>query len=198
MTVTLFPPISHGIGTLDAEPLDEGPRYVRTGGMSRWHRPRSGVTLPDARTIYAVWCGQQVGGLHRAAGMLTAETIPDGMPVCATCDGRAVGAGQEKDGPAGRTLLYGPRGLTPPRFCPASRTGLYEPLPGGTAARCIACQDVHPVRAMGGPYAPRVAIVQHPPGEALFTPCPFHRWRHPTITSGRLACMCGRPLTAPQ
>lgn len=198
MTVTLFPPITYGIADMGAEPLADGPRFVRTGGMSRWHRPRSGVQFADARTVYAVWCGQQVGGLHRAAGMLTADTIPDALPVCATCDGRAVGAGQEQDGPAGRTLLYGPRGLTPPRFCPASRADLFEALPGGTTGRCLACQDTHPIRAMGGPYASRVGIVQHPPGARLFVPCPFHRWRHPRRQGDRLACICGRPLTAPQ
>ncbi|MFS0695096.1 hypothetical protein [Streptomyces nitrosporeus] len=198
MTVALFPPITHGVASLDAEPLDVGPRFVRTGGMSRWHRPRSGV-LMDTRRIYSVWCGQHVGGSRRAGQLLTAETIPDTLPVCATCDGRAVGTGQETDGPAGRTLLHGPRGLTPPRHCPASRMDLFEALPGGTTGRCLACQDVHPIRAMGGPYASRVGIVQHPPGEALFAPCPFHRWRHPTRDrEGRLACMCGRPLTTPQ
>ncbi|QLF83224.1 hypothetical protein QEN61_gp40 [Streptomyces phage Eklok] len=198
MPVMLLPPITFGIGRTDAEPLDTAPRFVRTGGMSRWHRPRSGVRTTDNRTIYAVWCGQHVGGLRAARTMLTAETVPDGLPVCATCDGRAVGAGQEQDGPAGRRLLYGPRSLTPPRWCPASRSALYEPLPGGTTGRCLACSDTHPIRAMGGPYASRAAIVQHPPGAALFAPCPFHRWRRPTATAAGLHCMCGRPLTAPQ
>ncbi|MFJ2909388.1 hypothetical protein ACIO8F_08120 [Streptomyces sp. NPDC087228] len=198
MTVTLLPPISYGVGRYDADPLAEGPRYVRTGGMSRWHRPRSGVQYPDARTVYTVWCGQHVGGLCRAATTLTADTVTDGLPVCATCDGRAVGAGQEPDGPAGRTLTFGPRDITPPRHCPGSRTPLFEAMPGNTTGRCLACQDVHPTRAMGGPYAPRHAITQHRPGARLFAPCPFHAWRHPRLNEGRLACVCGRPLTAPQ
>ncbi|MDK0520357.1 hypothetical protein [Streptomyces sp. ML-6] len=198
MPVTLLPPITYGIGRTDAEPLDTAPRFVRTGGMSRWHRPRSGVRTADDRTVYSVWCGPQVGGLHRARPLLTTETVTDGLPVCATCDGRAVGAGQEENGPAGRRLVFGPRSLTPPRWCPGSRRGLYEPLPGGTTGRCLACSDSHPIRAMGGPYAGRVAIVQHPPGPALFEPCPFHRWRHPAVADGRLVCVCGRPLTSPQ
>ncbi|MGK3093747.1 hypothetical protein ACG93S_28935 [Streptomyces sp. WAC01490] len=199
MTVSLLPPISYGLAArIDDTPLTEGPRFVRTGGMSRWHRPRSGVLMADARTIYTVWCGQQAGGSSRARPLLTAEAVLDGLPVCATCDGRAVGAGQEEDGPAGRRLLFGPRTLTPPRWCPGSRTDLYESLPGGTTAQCLACRDAHPIRAMGGPYASRAAIVQHPPGEALFAPCAFHRWRHPVrIAEGRLACACGRPLTTP-
>lgn len=199
MPVTLLPPISYSLAAhLGEQALAEGPRFVRTGGMSRWHRPRSGVLMADGRTIYTVWCGQQVGGLSRAAAMQTAETVPDDLPVCATCDGRAVGAGQESDGPANRRLLYGPRTLTPPRWCPGSRTDLHEVLPGGTVGRCLACRDTHPIRAMGCSYASRAAIVQHPPGEALFAPCAFHRWRHPARTAeGHLACACGRPLTTP-
>jgi hypothetical protein len=198
VTVTLFPPLSYGVADMGAEPLDEGPRFARTTGMSRWHRPRSGVRFPDGRTVYSLWCGQHAGGLHKAGPLLTADSTPAGDLVCATCDGRSVGAGQETHGPAGRTLTFGPRGMTPPKYCPGSRTALYEPLPGGTTARCLACGDVHPIRAMGGPYASRCAIVQHPPGPALFTPCPFHRWRHPTARAGRLACACGRPLDPPQ
>ncbi|MFE5578842.1 hypothetical protein, partial [Streptomyces anulatus] len=64
-------------------------------------------------------------------------------------------------------MLFGPRGLVPPRHCPASRTDLFRAAPGGTTGRCLACQDWHPIRAMGGPYASRVGIVQHPPGAAL-------------------------------
>ncbi|URC17961.1 hypothetical protein QEN62_gp39 [Streptomyces phage AxeJC] len=198
MPVMLLPPITYGIGHIDADPLTDGPRYVRTGGMSRWHRPRSGVRMADARTIYSVWCGQHVGGSRAAQPLLTTESVTDGAPVCATCDGRAVGAGQEENGPAGRTLVFGPRSLTPPRWCPGSRRDLYEPLPGATTGRCLACSDSHPIRAMGGPYASRAAIVQHPPGERLFAPCPFHRWRHPALVDGRLRCVCGRPLTSPQ
>jgi hypothetical protein len=201
VTVALLPPI--GSALYHGDPLTEGPRYVRTGGMSRWHRPRSGVQFPDDRTVYAVWCGQQVGGLRAARPTVTTNqlddhTNPSGLPVCATCDGRAVGAGQEQDGPAGRTLTFGPRDSTPPRYCPASRTHLFERLPGGTTGRCLACQDVHPTRAMGGPYAPRHAITQHPPGPRLFTPCPFHAWRSPRLDGDGLVCVCGRPLTAQQ
>ncbi|MFB7043454.1 hypothetical protein [Streptomyces sp. NPDC056294] len=201
MAVALVPPITYGIGHIDAEPLTVGPRYVRTGGMSRWHRPRAGIRWPDGRVVYTVWCGQQVGGLRAARPMVTAEAVPDGLPVCGTCEGRAVGAGQDEQPTDRPPLLFGPRGLVPPRHCPGSRMDLYAPLPGGTTGRCLACQDTHPIRAMGGPYASRTGIVQHPPGAALFEPCPYHRWRHPRRAApggDLLACMCGRPLTTPQ
>ncbi|MET7759766.1 hypothetical protein ABZT27_34455 [Streptomyces sp. NPDC005389] len=198
MTVALCPPITYGIGHIGAEPLTSGPRYVRTGGMSRWHRPRAGIRWPDGRTVYTVWCGQTVGGLRAAQPMRTADVVPDSLPVCGTCDGRAVGAGQDEQAPGRPPLVFGPRSLTPPRHCPGSRTDLYALLPGGTAGLCLACRDTHPVRAMGGPYASRVGIVQHPPGPGLFEPCPFHRWRHPRRADTGIACVCGLPLTTPQ
>lgn len=199
MTVALLPPTTTSLARIEGEPLTEGPRFVRTRGMSRWHRPRNGVQYTNGRTIYTAWCGYGIGGSERAGGFLAAEEPAAGDLVCATCDGRAVGAGQETNGPAGRALVFAPR-LKPPKNCPGSRTDLYEALSGGTVGRCLACQDMHPLRAMGGPYNPRYAIVQHPPGPALFAPCPFHQWRHPTAQDGRLVCTCGRPLahTAPE
>lgn len=197
MTVALLPPVTYGIGRIDADPLTEGPTFIRTRTMSRWHRPRTGVCYHDSRRVYTAWCGYTIGGLTRAGAFLAAETLAAGDPICATCDGRAAGAGQI-DNPPGRTLLFGPRGLTPPRHCPGSRTGLYTPLPGGTTGQCLPCGDTHPIRAMGGPYSGRVAIVQHDPGTALVEPCPFHRWRHLTATNGRVHCTCGRPTPTPE
>lgn len=198
MTVALLPPLTHSLGRIDAEPLTEGPTFIRTRGMSRWHRPRNGARYTNDRTVYTAWCGYGIGGSERAGAFLGTDTLPTGEPVCATCDGRAVGAGQEANGPANRQLLFTPRTLQPPKNCPGSRSSsLYEPLPGGTTGRCLVCADIHPLRAMGGPYASRYAIVQHPPGAALVTPCPFHAWRYPTARDGRLTCTCGRPLDNP-
>ncbi|MGK5533332.1 hypothetical protein [Streptomyces sp. URMC 129] len=193
MAVSLFPPITGGAVPLDVEALGEAPAFVRTRGMSRWHRPRSGVRYPDGRTSYTVWCGQFVGGSTRAGRFLGADT-PGGLPVCATCDGRAVGAGQVGGGPPGRALLFSPRHLAPPRICPGSRTALFAELPGGCVGQCLACGDAHPLRAMGGPYAPRTAITRHPPGAGLVGPCPFHAWRQVTARDGRAVCGCGRTL----
>ncbi|MEU9703027.1 hypothetical protein [Streptomyces sp. NPDC047981] len=195
MTVPLLPPTTGSTVALNVEALTTGPRFLRTRSMSRWHRPRSG-TRHGNRDCYSAWCGYGIGSSDRAPA-LTAEEIPDGELVCATCEGRAIGAGQEQQNPDGRQLVFGPRELQPPKTCPGSRRALYAPLPGGTTARCLICSDIHPVRAMGGPYNPRTAITQHPPGPGLVQPCPFHRWRQPTVTNNTVHCTCGRPMPTP-
>lgn len=197
MTVVLLPPTTGMDARFleGAEALEEGPRFVRTRGMSRWHRPRSGVRYSDTKTVYDLWCGYAVGGSSKAGAYVTADEPGAGEPVCATCEGRAAGAGQD-DSPTGRQLLFSPRHLEPPKTCPGSRSSvLFAELPGGRAGRCLACQDVHPLRAMGGPFNPRYAIVQHPTGPGLITPCPFHRWRTLTTQDGRAICACGREET---
>lgn len=195
MTVSLLPPVSNlGLHGPDAIPLTEGPRYVRTERMTRWHRVRSGVEYASGRRVYALWCTGSVVD----SNFLSRETLPEGDSVCGPCDGRAVGAGQELAGPDGRTLVFRPRDLQPPAACPGSRVSrLTQAIPPGTVGRCLACLDLHPVRAMGGPYNPRAAIIQHAPGE-LVDPCPFHRWRYLEPTpEGGLRCSCGRPLREP-
>jgi hypothetical protein len=198
VTVTLLPPVSSAPGHFlaDMEPLGEGPRFVRTRGMSRWHRPRSGVRITGRdRTVYGCWCGYSVGGSERAGAFLAVEEPPAGEPVCGTCEGRAAGAGQD-DSPTGRLLLFTPRHIDPPTTCPASRSSMYEELPGGRVGRCLACGDMQPLRAMGGPYNPRYAIVQHPTGQALVPACPFHRWRQLTARDGHVLCGCGREIAS--
>ncbi|MFF5977154.1 hypothetical protein ACFY7C_37280 [Streptomyces sp. NPDC012769] len=197
MTVVLLPPVTGSVVALDVEPLDVGPRFIRTRAMSRWHRPRTGVQFSEGHVTYTVWCGQIIGG-RRRGGFLTAEQPREGELVCATCEGRAIGAGQEQAAPGSPLLVFSPRGLTPPRHCPGSRTSLYRLLSGGAAGECLACGDTHPLRAMGGPYASRTAIVQHDPGAALVAPCPFHRWRQPRHAEGTVQCACGRPMPAPR
>lgn len=194
MTVTLLPPTTGHPGRIEATALLEGPRYLRNPAMTYWHRPRSGSLRHSDQVIsYDLWCGTYVYG-HTA---LSTDTVPTSERVCATCDGRAVGAGQETDGPPGRTLAFQPRHLTPPRNCPGSRTGMFTELPGAGVGRCLACGDHHPLRAMGGPYNSRYAITQHPPGTALIRPCPFHRWKNLTARHGRIYCPCDTELTAP-
>ncbi|MFF0790405.1 hypothetical protein [Streptomyces spiralis] len=197
MTVVLLPPVTSAPAECHdgAEALTEGPRFVRTRGMSRWHRPRSGVRYSDGHTAYDLWCGYGVGGSHRAGAFLTADEPAPGESVCGTCEGRAAGAGQEQASPTGRQLLFSPRHIDPPKNCPGSRSSeLFEELPGGRAGRCLACRDVHPLRAMGGPYNSRYAITQHPPGPGLVGPCPFHRWRQLIARDGRAVCACGREV----
>jgi hypothetical protein len=196
VTVTLFPhSSSFGAYGVTDTPLTEGPRYVRTERMSRWHRVRSGVQHANGRRVYSLWCTGSVFDDR----FLSREDIPAGDLVCATCDGRAVGAGQEPAGPAGRLLVFTPRDLTPPRHCPGSRsTRLTRAIPPGTVGQCLACSDLHPIRAMGGPYNGRAAITQHAPGGRLVKGCPFHAWRYlePDPEGDGVRCSCGRALTA--
>lgn len=195
MPVALLPPITSAPAQFltDMHPLTEGPRFVRTRAMSRWHRPRSGIHFTDRdRTVYGCWCGYGVGGSERAGTFLATEEPPAGELVCATCEGRAAGAGQD-DSPTGRPLIFTPRGITPPTTCPASRSSLYAELSGGRVGRCLACGDMQPLRAMGGPYNSRYAIVQHPTGSNLVAPCPFHRWNQLVARDGHAVCECGRP-----
>lgn len=192
MTVALLPPVTGSTVDLDTVPLTEGPRFVRTRNMSRWHRPRNGVHYPDRdRTVYGCWCGYGIGGSEKAGAFLAVEEPPAGELVCGTCEGRAAGAGQD-DSPTGRQLVFSPRHIAPPKTCPASRSSLYAGLPGGRVGRCLACGDHQPLRAMGGPYNSRYAIVQHPTGAALVAPCPFHRWRQLEAANGSVRCACGR------
>ncbi|MFF1792633.1 hypothetical protein ACFVXQ_00070 [Kitasatospora sp. NPDC058263] len=197
MTVQLFPPVSSlGMHGPDAEPLADGPRYVKTDRMTRWHRVRSGVRYGDGRTVYQLWC---VGAVFDDR-FFSKDSLPADALVCGPCDGRAVGSGQEPAGPTGRSLVFRPRDVQPPAVCPGSRTErLTQAIPPGTVGRCLACADLHPVRAMGGPYNPRAAIVQHSPGGRLAAPCPFHRWKYLQASAdGGLACSCGRLLRAPE
>jgi hypothetical protein len=196
VTVSLFPPTSSfGMYGPSHLALTEGPRFVRTGRMSRWHRVRSGVGYPDGLRVYSLWCTGSV----RGEDFLSREDLADGDLVCATCDGRAVGAGQEPAGPEGRRLVFSPRDVDPPKYCPGSRVQLLtRSLPPGNVGQCLACGDLHVVRAMGGPYTPKAAVVQHPPGAALVDPCPFHAWRYlDPQDDGTVRCSCGRALTNP-
>lgn len=195
MPVDLLPPTTGSAVSLDTDPLSTGPRFLRTLGMSRWHRPRSGTRRPG-RDCYTAWCGYTIGSSDRAPA-LTAEDVPAGELVCATCEGRAIGAGQEQQVEGGRQLVFGPRESRLPKNCPGSRRDLFRALPGGRAGVCLVCGDTLPFRAMGSPYDPRVGLTQHPPGAHLVEPCPFHRWKQPTARDGAVACTCGRPMPTP-
>lgn len=193
--IALEPPLTRsgaiGWSHIDwGQPLAVGPRYVRTSGMSRWHRPRSGTRRQNGHTSYHLWCGQLVStGSLKAPGVLTADTIDDELPVCGTCEGRACGAGQD-DWPGDGELLFSPRRLTPPKHCPGSRREGFFAQIGTTAGRCLVCGAIESLRGMGGPYNPKWAMVQHPPAEGLVPGCPFHAWTSITVRDGAVVCHC--------
>lgn len=190
MPVALLPPVTSSGGDWDGvtRPLYEAPRYMRTRGMGRWHRPRYGVQRRD-RTALHMWCGYSWIRLGEA---LATDAVPEAEPVCGTCEGRALGAGQD-DTPAGMPrLAFEPRWLTPPVECPGSgpRADVYEEL-GRNVGRCLACGELVSLRAANWPgygYGP----VRHQPGPALLSGCPFHAWnRIGRRADASVGCRCG-------
>lgn len=80
------------------------------------HRVRSARIYPGGSLAVTAWCGQ---GFTVAPGRaeLGAEPHP-GYPVCATCEGRAVGAGQiTSDVIVGHPVVFTPRPAGERRNC---------------------------------------------------------------------------------
>ena len=190
MSVTLEPPLTRSGVTLAGraidwgEPLTTGPRYVRTPGGSRWHRPRHGVHR-NGGDSYGLWCGQYA----RHEELLAVDQLPAGEPLCGTCQGRATGAGQDTWPGSANPLIFSPMRLTPPKHCPGSRTTWCEEL-AWNVGKCLACGVVSPMRSSGGPYNSRWGLTNHPPGPDLVPGCPFHAWRELGVVDGRVRCLC--------
>ena len=202
VTVALLPPMLLGRPDhrIEYEALEVGPSFIRQAHPQRagelWHRPRSGyLSLREwdpgrIRTSWQLWCGQYAVPERS----LTAEVLPDGAVVCATCDGRARGAGQVPQ-PDGLTTRYAPRYSRLPRNCPGSgRSGLWREH-GATTGRCGVCGEVLATRYSGGPYNGGVGIVRHPPpADLLERCCQLHGWRHLVLNaSGDAVCGCTVP-----
>lgn len=199
MPVALLPPLtSTPHRPAGATPLTTAPRYVRGPGNSRWHRPRSGYRSGDGHTLYSLWCGPYVSDRDQRRAFVGRDEVNHPEPVCGTCVGRALGVGQD-DTPAGLPeLVFSPRWISPPRWCPGSRS---ERLIGeppvraqGSVGLCLACGDLVAVRGMGRPYDPRYGLQQHEAGPGLVTPCPWHAWQYIVPRKdGTAGCSCGWP-----
>lgn len=90
-------------------PLLRSRPLIRTAQMGRWHRPRSGWVHRFSRggfyANYDLWCHYRISayanGATRPNGhnpVRFADTVPSAELLCGTCEGRAVGAGQEPVG----------------------------------------------------------------------------------------------------
>lgn len=83
--------------------------FVTSTRGNRSHRARSARVYPHPSGLcVTAWCGPS---FHIGAGraVLTADPY-DGYPVCATCEGRAVGAGQVTSGTlTGTPVVFTPR-----------------------------------------------------------------------------------------
>lgn len=187
MTITLIPPLGRsGAPWLRedwrTEALTEGPAFVRSDGMSRWHRTRSGTLRTrggEEHVSYQVWCGQFV---YASRAMHATDSPTDSLPICGTCDGRALGADPNRP-----DRIFVPLTLAPPRFCP-NRT-LFEPA-GSNVGRCQACGELAPVKVHGWNGTPK--LQQHVPFD-LVPGCPFHAWRSLVVHAGLVMCRCQAP-----
>lgn len=190
--VRLEPPYTRSLGSCEGTtPLTRGPRLIRTKGMGRWHRPRSGVHLKRFdRTVFHSWCGQ---GIH-VGDAITAAELPADDRLCGTCEGRACGAGYPSTGtPLNEALLFEPySSAPPPARCPSRQLSVSDRFPHGVFA-CPVCGEPTRLRAAGGPYNSRLIIEGHAPGPGLIAPCPFHRWDWPSLRDGVARCGCGAP-----
>jgi hypothetical protein len=189
VTVQLLPNYHRGSDLVgnplwDAEPLTDGPAYVRSRNASRWHRPRSGCRWPDGRVIYNYWCGSNFGTLG-------IEEIPPGDALCGTCEGRF--AAQDP----GSTWTFTPMSHLPPALCPASRSGMWFP----TGYRwgpfsCLVCGEPVKARSVSRYYS-GAAVSVHKPGPGLVEPCPKHGWYSIVRVGDQPVCRCQVPRGAP-
>jgi len=196
MSVALLPPVTSSGGEWRGEmPLTRARRYLRGPGNSRWHRVRSGRQWPDGRVSLDYWCGPFATDGPGVDKMLYRDAVPSDDPVCGTCVGRALGAGQDEAPTDLPNLVFSPRWQEPPRYCPGSRSRtLWTPVSGHNVGRCLACDDLVAIRAIGRGYnAWGGGPVIHVPGANLVDPCPFHAWRRIVARDGRPVCGCGWP-----
>ncbi len=193
-TPLLLPP-PWGFERPDCEILDDAEPFVRSAHSTAflWHRPRSGRRWPDGRVTFDLWCGNMIG----TSGIVTGYA-PEG-PLCATCEGRAVGAGwptaeQVISGAGSRpwpVTRFTPKPyFDPPAVCPGSKRELYRENRDGRTGTCLVCGDHVRLRLIGSRWAPRgFGPVVHPPGDELVRPCRYHAWDHLTlIDAGRVGC----------
>lgn len=202
MPVALLPPTTSSGGDWRGQtPLTTAPRYLRGRGNSRWHRVRSAVAYPprqsgDGWTCYAYWCGQHVTDGGKSGPLWLVDDVPAGEPVCGTCVGRALGAGQDETPSGLPPLRFDPRWRTPPAVCPGSnKQDLLAPLDDRLrVGRCLVCGVTERVHALGRGYnAYGYGLVKHAPGAELVEPCPFHAWSQLRGVKGRAVCGCGWP-----
>lgn len=198
MTVTYEPPLSHSSAqygeSLTREVIESGPAYARGQRSTRWHRIRSGQRFLREQwqtgevyvhEAYSTWCGQSM--FERPNGkygvLLFQEEVPTGEPACGTCEGRAIGAD-----PSRPEWLFSPSRLSPPRWCPASRSErLVVELPSRPGmrcpARCLVCGVEARMSAGGSWWSGTWGIKQHEPGPDLIPGCPWHAWRELTLAT---------------
>jgi len=85
-------------------------------GSTYVHRVRHVLlhnSLGEGHLSVSCWCGYSIIIARRRKGRLI-ETPTEGKPMCATCEGKAVGAGMDGERVInGREVMYQPRGHKP-------------------------------------------------------------------------------------
>lgn len=180
--------------------LTHGPLLVRSRAATRWHRPRSGVHWPHAdRVSWHYWCGQS----SSSTSVVAAGSLPKGDKVCATCEGRALGAGYPAATlPPTDLLLFTPTLCATPEVCPGSRDYRRGPFPRDAYetdpkrpnwATCLFCGSFE--RLIGGSrgysWTP-IGLSTHKHAD-LIPPCPNHGWLSMTRDADALVCRCSLP-----
>lgn len=172
-------------------PLREGPPLIRSRNGSRWHRVRDGRVLRDLITdqtyiVYGLWCG----GSRFASKAIVSDVIPDSEDLCGPCEGKAVGAGHPSlvGLPPDAPLIFSPRRLDPPQWCPGWKRSLFAEIEYNVG-RCLACQRIQPIRWSGG-WMGSTNIVKHSPGPDLLAGCELHAWDELIEFQGAALCRC--------
>ena len=93
--------------------LNESLPFYWSRAATRAHRVRSATMHYHngvySHTSFSAWCGQ-TGFSSKGKHLRLCDNPPDDLPVCATCEGRAIGAGQlGATTIAGRQVLFTPR-----------------------------------------------------------------------------------------
>ena len=109
---------SDNVDRLKTIPLTRALPYFKSSNANSkyFHRVRSGARHECLGIHYSIsfWCGG--GGFIGKKGRLYAE-LPEDAVLCATCEGRAIGAGMDKTHTInGRFVKYSPR-KNPPKPC---------------------------------------------------------------------------------
>lgn len=202
MPVALMLPTSSSGGDWHGQfPLTTARRYVRGKGCGRWHRVRAAVVYPAGThgwmghnwLAVEYWCGPHVVDLPKRP-LLWTDELSDGEPVCGTCVGRALGAGQDQVPTDLPPMVFDPRWQTPPRWCPGSgRSSLWRRIGrADVAGMCLVCGEAVPIRARPFPGW-GYGMQRHLTGPDVVEPCPFHAWKRLVEQDGRVRCGCGWP-----
>lgn len=99
-----------------AVPVKSALPFIESRSGRYTHRVRSAslhTVCGSTHMSVKCWCGMHINISRRNPNRLTAE--PSGRPICATCEGRAIGAGQLGAREiAGRQVMYQARcGVAP-------------------------------------------------------------------------------------